>query len=74
METDVARIDRVAVCGACDARLIASAPELLEALQAILPFIPITSAMEGGASAYSENVRAADKVRSAIAKATGATP
>mgnify|MGYP001544477645 CR=1 FL=1 len=54
-------------------RLVAAAPELLEALQAILPFIPITSAKEGGASAYSENVRAADKVRYAIAKATGET-
>lgn len=54
-----------------NARLIAAAPELLEALRAILAFIPITSALEGGASAYSENVRAADKVRAAIAKATG---
>ena len=45
--------------------------EFLEALQAILPFIPVTSASEGGASACSENVRAADKVRAAIAKATG---
>jgi hypothetical protein len=52
-----------------NARLIAAAPELLEALKAILPFIPNTSASEGGASKYSENVRAADKVRAAIAKA-----
>ena len=37
-----------------------------DALKAILPFIPITSAQEGGASAYSENVRAADKVREAL--------
>jgi hypothetical protein len=53
-----------------NARLIAAAPDLLEALKAILPFIPNTSASEGGASKYSENVRAADKVRAAIAKAT----
>ena len=33
MESDVARIDRVAVCSACDAQLIAAAPELLAALQ-----------------------------------------
>ena len=57
-----------------NARLIAAAPKLLEALQSILPFIPVTSAEEGGASAYSENVRAADKVRAAIARATGETP
>ena len=59
---------------AANAQLIASAPDLLEALQSILPFIPVTSAKEGGASAYSENVRAADKVRAAIARATGETP
>lgn len=53
-----------------NALLIASAPDLLEALKAIVPFIPVTSAKEGGASAYSENVRAADKVRAAIAAAT----
>lgn len=54
-----------------DARLIIAAPLMMEALLEILPFIPITSANEGGASAYSENVRAADKVRVAIAAATG---
>lgn len=32
METDVARIDRVAVCSECDASLIAAVPELLEAV------------------------------------------
>lgn len=53
-----------------NARLIAAAPELLEALQAIAKFIPNTSSEEGGAAKYSENVRAADKVRAAIAKAT----
>lgn len=50
-------------------RLIAAAPDLLEALQAVLPFIPTTSAAEGGAAKYSEYVRAADMVRAAIAKA-----
>ena len=56
---------------AANARLIAAAPDLLEALEAILPFIPRTSASEGGASKYSENVKAADMVRAAIAKARG---
>lgn len=51
-------------------RLIAAAPDLLAALVAISEFIPITSASEGGASAYSANVVAADMVRAAIAKAT----
>lgn len=57
-----------------DARLICAAPELLEALKAIKPFIPKTSASEGGAAKHSENVRAADMVRAAIAKATGEQP
>ena len=56
-----------------NARLIAAAPDLLEALQAIAHFIHTTSAAEGGASKYSANVVAADMVRAAIAKATGAT-
>jgi len=42
-----------------------------EALEAILPFIPSTSASEGGAARFSANVAAADKVRAAIAKARG---
>jgi hypothetical protein len=54
-----------------NARLIAAAPDLLEALNAILPFIPKTSASDGGAAKHSENVRAADKVRAAIARAEG---
>jgi len=37
-----------------------------DALEAILPFIPITSASEGGAAKFSANVRAADLVRSAL--------
>ena len=54
-----------------DARLIAAAPEMYEALLAILPFIPISSASEGGAAKFSANVRAADQVRAAIDKAEG---
>ena len=54
-----------------DAHLMAAAPDMLEALEAILPFIPRTSASEGGASKYSENVKAADMVRAAINKARG---
>ena len=42
--------------------------ELTEALESIIPFIPKSSAKEGGAVAYSEAVRAADKVRAAIYK------
>lgn len=53
------------------ARLAAAAPDLLEALQAILPFVAKTSAAEGGAAKYSASVAAADMVRAAIAKATG---
>ena len=55
-------------------RLSAINAELLEALKAISPFIPTTSAKEGGAAKFSENVRAADAVRAAIAKAQGEQP
>ncbi len=53
-----------------NAQLIAAAPDMLDALQAILPFIPTTKASDGGACKYSANVAAADMVRAAIAKAT----
>ena len=54
-----------------NAHLIAAAPEMYEALQAILPYVPISSASEGGAVARSWNVIAADKVRAALKKARG---
>lgn len=65
MATDVARIDRVAVCSERDARLIAAAPEMLEALQRLsaqctrlrLPGQPETDAEK--------------TARAVIAKATG---
>ena len=56
---------------AANARLIASAPEMLAALQAIAFYMPTTTAADGGAAKYSANVVAADMVRAAIAKATG---
>ena len=56
---------------AANAHLIAAAPEMYEALQAILPYVPISSAAEGGAVARSGNVIAADKVRAALKKARG---
>ncbi|MDC7800258.1 hypothetical protein PQS91_10405 [Stenotrophomonas geniculata] len=56
-----------------DARLIAAAPELLDALIEAVEcgMVPISSAKEGGASAFSAQVRCADRIRAAIAKATG---
>ena len=45
--------------------------DLLDALCSILPFIPTTTAKEGGAPSYSSHIRAADKVRAAIANAKG---
>lgn len=50
-----------------------AAPDMLEALEAAVAcgLIPATSAREGGAARFSEQVRAADKVRAAIAKARG---
>jgi heterodisulfide reductase subunit B len=44
---------------------------MLEALKAIADHIPKSSASEGGASAHSSHVRAADKVRAAITFAEG---
>lgn len=56
-----------------NARLIAAAPELLEALLEAVEcgMVPVSSAKEGGASAFSAQVRCADRIRAAIAKATG---
>ena len=57
-----------------NARLIAAAPELLEALQKAVDcgMVPISTAKEGGACAHSRQVLCADIIRAAIAKATGA--
>jgi hypothetical protein len=51
--------------------LMVERDELLAALERYLPFIPVTSATEGGAAKYSENVRAADSIRAIIAKCRG---
>lgn len=58
-----------------DARLIATAPEMLSALIAAVEcgMVPISSAKEGGAVTHSIQVRVADQIRAAIAKATGET-
>ena len=55
-----------------NARLIAAAPDLLEALQAAVEcgMVPISSVSEGGASRHSRQVQAADMIRAAIQKAT----
>jgi hypothetical protein len=42
---------------------------MLEALKSIAEHMPKSTALEGGASAHSSHVRAADKVRAAIALA-----
>lgn len=56
-----------------NARLISAAPELLEALQEAVDcgMVPTSSAKDGGAVAYSRQVRCADLIRAAIAKALG---
>jgi len=55
-----------------NARLIAAAPDLLEALQAAVAcgMVPISSVSEGGASKHSRQVQVADMIRAAIQKAT----
>lgn len=47
--------------------LLAERDEAKEALQAILPYIPVSSASDLGAARHSEHVKAADKVRAALA-------
>lgn len=56
-----------------NARLIAAAPDLLAALEAAVEcgMVPVSSASEGGANRYSDQVRVADAIRAAIAKARG---
>ena len=56
-----------------DMRLIAAAPELLEALIEAVDcgMVPTSSAKEGGAARHSRQVEVADMIRAAIAKATG---
>lgn len=56
-----------------DAALIASAPELLEALEAAVEcgMVPTSSANEGGAHAHVRQLHVADQIRAAIAKARG---
>lgn len=55
-----------------NARLIAAAPDLLEALQAAVEcgMVPTSSVSEGGASKHSRQVQVADMIRAAIARAT----
>jgi hypothetical protein len=56
-----------------DARLIAAAPSMLEALLEAIEcgIVPKSSAREGGASKYVRQLEVADMIRDAIAKATG---
>lgn len=57
--------------GFANARLIAAAPELFEALAEAVDcgLIPKSSARDGGANAHLRQVRAADMVRAALRKA-----
>lgn len=56
-----------------NARLIAAAPDLLEALEAAIEhgLVPKSSASEGGAMRHVSQVKCADQIRAAIAKAKG---
>jgi hypothetical protein len=58
-----------------NARLIAAAPDLLEALEAAVGcgMVPTSSMKDGGAARHSIQVRVADMIRAAIAKAKGET-
>lgn len=56
-----------------NARLIAAAPDLLEALEAAVEcgMVPRSSAKDGGATRHVWQVIVADQIRAAIAKAKG---
>lgn len=55
------------------ARLIAAAPELLEALHQAVEcgMVPTSSTKDGGANKHVRQIQVADMIRAAIAKATG---
>lgn len=55
-----------------NARLIAAAPDLLEALKAAVEcgMVPKSSAADGGANRHIKQLHVADQIRTAIAKAT----
>jgi hypothetical protein len=69
------RSDRYITPSECESNacLIAAAPDLLAALEAAVEcgMVPVSSASEGGANRYSDQVRVADAIRTAIAKARG---
>ena len=56
-----------------NARLIAAAPDLLEALEAAVEcgLVPKSSVLDGGASRHARQVVVGDMIRAAIAKAKG---
>ena len=58
-----------------NARLIAAAPDLLEALEAAVDcgMVPSSSLKDGGAARHARQVHAADMIRAAITKAKGET-
>jgi len=66
--SDIGECVAEVVHGTADAKLIAAAPDLLEALYKALAFI------EGYESEWAEPFECGDLARDAIAKATGSTP
>jgi hypothetical protein len=56
-----------------NARLIAAAPDMYKALEAAMAsgMVPKSSVSDGGACRHSAQVRAADMIRAALAKAKG---
>lgn len=56
-----------------NARLIAAAPDMYEALKAAVEsgLVPKSSVSDGGACGHSEQVRVADMIRAALSKAEG---
>ena len=67
------RMAGVPDCHEHNARLIAAAPDLLDALKAAIDcgMVPVSTAAEGGATKYSLQVTVADMIRAALAKAEG---
>lgn len=73
ISTEALENNKVVLSAKSYGEVVAQRDTLLEAMKNYLPFIPNSTAKNGGASSYSEMVKAADKFRDALAEVEGTT-